>query len=1118
MTAPADQAVRDQALDPRRSFIVQAPAGSGKTELLAQRYLRLLGREEQPDAVLAITFTRKSAAEMRARVARNLRQARELGEEDSGDADLPSHRRLSLDLARQVLGQSRRRGWDLEDHPARLRIMTIDSLGSWLAASAPVSSGGGALGSLRADPGPLYQQAARELLYEGVREGRQSVETVLRHLDGDGRRFTELVATMLARREQWLDLLAVSESRDPAQALNGALRELVRLEIGRMLDSLGKARRGFEAAFAEHWATGGESPDPGTPEALGGWVRAREALLVKRGQWRARFKDKLDAGLEGELRRREEFRQRLARVSVLQRPACDPGQVKLARAVIRVLARAYAHLKVLFAQRHETDYPEVAGAALKALEPGDRPSLLAERLDRRLRHMLVDEFQDTSPAQIRLLERMVAEWQDGDGRTLFLVGDPMQSIYGFRAADVREYFRVCERGLGNLRPEVLKLTVNFRSVPGLVSWFNKVFPQVFPARRDGLAGAAPYSRCDLAPGAAAAGHETEPSGAEVRLHYFRKRKGDHGGEVEIVRQILDAELDGNPDGGSDRLAILVRTRTHGEEISRALGEEGFPVSRTEFDKRGRFSVVQDLAALARALAQPADRIAWLAVLRAPWCGLTLKDLHALCHDERDLTVWELLNQDERIKRLSADGRKRLASIVPALEKALSLRGQLDFRSWVEGAWLALGGPSGNRDKNAVRHAEEFLDRLGEVSHAGLIDDAVSRTLQLTGEFVSNPEIKAAAQIMTMHKAKGLEFDAVILPGLDRTARGGAKPVLRWWQPSPGGGMPGVLEGPVLAVSPSPGEGGENHAYKYLEALEKAREDAERRRLLYVAATRARKRLHLLVGLTCEEETEGTGEFRPAAGTMAADLQAAVREALQDGEPPILPARPGQPRERRLVPPRILRVPDGWRPPQPPLPVIAGRPEEALPGGQRRESRHPSYAWAGERARLLGLAVHRWLQEIAGQGPDAYPEERLDGLGGPIERMLQCLGAPTGELESLAGDVQFALRNTLSDERGRWTLEAHEEAASELPLSLREKGRIRSLVLDRSFVCAGERWIVDYKTSRHEGGNLSGFLQEEERRYAPQLEDYRLAMQERETRAIRVALYFPWHQAFRELKP
>ncbi len=1088
MTAPADQAVRERALDPERSFIVQAPAGSGKTEILVQRYLRLLGRENEPDAVLAITFTRKAAAEMRERVARSLREA------VSESGNVPPHRQLSLQLARRVLEQSRKRGWDLPDNPARLRIITIDSLGSWLAVSSPVSSGGGALGKLRADAVPLYELAARTLLYDGIRQGDRDVQTLLRHLDGNGQQFTELLAGMLAKREQWLPLLGAG---DNAEALNAALRGLVERETARMLESLGEYRGEFEKVFAEHWASTAEPNDPLDPDARAGWGCAAEDLLTQKNEWRVRLKKKLSTELEKAIRDSTDFRERLARLRTLQALAYEEDRLQLVQSVMRVLRGAFAQLKVLFAQRRETDYTEVSQAALKALGQGDRPSFLAERLDARLRHILVDEFQDTSRTQLDLLQQMIREWQDGDGRTVFMVGDPMQSIYGFREADVRGYLRVCDYGLGALRPELLRLTVNFRSAPKLVAWFNYIFPKVFPVQGDTLMGTVSYTPCDPAP-------EASTGGADVLLSYFRK--GDHELEVAIVERIVRETLKDHP---KNTIGILVRSRTHGEEVSHALGKTGISVGRTEFDRRKRFSVVQDLAAIARALAQLSDRIAWLAVLRAPWCGLTLKDLHRLCHDAPGDTIRDLLGDSERLGRLSTDGRNRLARVVPVLEQSLRLRGQLDFRSWVEGTWLALGGPAGNTDENSARHAAEFLDSLAEVSRGSQIDDAVSRTLKLTDEFVSNPETGAQVQIMTMHKAKGLEFDSVILPGLGRSIRGRTAPVLRWWQPPPGESWlpPDKGASTLLAVPPSKRRNDRDAVYEYLDKLENAREDAERKRLLYVATTRARTHLHLLVGLAREEDSEGPGEFKPAARTMAADLQKAFEDLFESEAPDTLPATRSSLRNRRFVSPEIQRVPDNWMPPEPPAPRIAPSPVEI---------QSPSYIWAGERARVLGLAVHRWLQEIAEQGPDAFSPERLDSLGPRVRRILQYHGVPAVDSVSLSADVLLALRNTLMDERGRWMLEAHEDAASELPLSLLEEGRTRSLILDRSFVDDGTRWIIDYKTSRHEGGDLERFLDEEERRYSPQLERYRQAIQERENRPIRTALYFPWHSAFREV--
>ena len=354
----------------------------------------------------------------------------------------------------------------------------------------------------------------------------------------------------------------------------------------------------------------------------------------------------------------------------------------------------------------------------------------------------------------------------------------------------------------------------------------------------------------------------------------------------------------------------------------------------------------------------------------------------------------------------------------------------------------------------------------------------------------------------MHKAKGLEFDTVILPGLGARhhRRPAAHPPL---VAHPGStGLPGIRKAgtppfpgqtpegqrpltlpqgatmPSLPIKappcwPCPPPGVETTAMPCSPTWthwRKAREDAERKRLLYVAGTRARNRLHLLIGLARKEETEGPGEFRPTTRTMAGDLQEALLRLFDEQPPPPLPARQRSARIQRFVNPVIHRVPADlataqaaralWSPPAPeegPLAVVCMA--------------------AGERARVLGLTVHRWLQEVAEKGPDAFSPEHIEALRPRTRRMLQFHGVPADELESLTVDVETALRNTLDDEKGRWTLERHKDAASELPLSLQEEGRTRSLILDRSFVHAGERWIIDYKTSRHEGANLDGRLPE-----------------------------------------
>ena len=222
----ADSAERARARDPARSVIVQAPAGSGKTELLTQRYLALLAQVEEPEHVLAVTFTRKAAAEMRHRVLRALREP--VGDET--DERLPE----TAELARAVAQQSARRGWRLAEHPARLRIRTFDSLSSWLAAAAPVSdSRGAALGRVAEQPGELYEAAARRVLelMDDATFG-PALTTVLGYLDNRTDRFVQLMAQMLAQRDQWLPLFGTGRVTTAArEALEAGLRALVRHEL-----------------------------------------------------------------------------------------------------------------------------------------------------------------------------------------------------------------------------------------------------------------------------------------------------------------------------------------------------------------------------------------------------------------------------------------------------------------------------------------------------------------------------------------------------------------------------------------------------------------------------------------------------------------------------------------------------------------------------------------------------------------------------------------------------------------------------------------------------------------------------------------------------------------------
>ena len=187
-----DEAARERALDARRSFLVQAPAGSGKTELLIQRYLALLARVETPEQIVALTFTRKAAGEMRERVAHALRSAKE------GREPAEPHERRTYALARAAIEQDARRGWAITEHASRMSMATFDALATELARRAPLAAGLGPHPEYIDDATPLFREAARNVIASAAADDA-SLARLLVHLDNNAPRLANLVAELLQR-------------------------------------------------------------------------------------------------------------------------------------------------------------------------------------------------------------------------------------------------------------------------------------------------------------------------------------------------------------------------------------------------------------------------------------------------------------------------------------------------------------------------------------------------------------------------------------------------------------------------------------------------------------------------------------------------------------------------------------------------------------------------------------------------------------------------------------------------------------------------------------------------------------------------------------------------------
>ncbi|MBF0421517.1 MAG: UvrD-helicase domain-containing protein [Magnetococcales bacterium] len=1117
-----DDQARTEALDVTRSFVVQAPAGSGKTGLLTQRILALLGEVGDPEEVVAITFTRKAAAEMKGRVLQALTQA-------DGGCPEDSFGQKNWQLARRVLERDREHRWGLRDNPNRLRIMTIDALCHAIVRQLPVLTELGGRAELSEYPDFLYRQAARDTLdvFTVQHPWAWAVQRLFTHLDNDWGRIESMLAELLAHRDQWLRHVATGDDSTLRQRMDQTLRAWIGMElkalhaffpegvwpeVGAIMDFSGRMKSSGTGS-ASPWI--GRMAPPGfdgVDVAL--WHELAATLLTSEGMWRRRWdvktgfppRSKAGSKQEGEqwetmkqrvaalvaqLEGQEETRDSLHRVRHLPLDPYSQEQWEILQALLMLLKVAAGHLMVGFAEHESVDHGEVTRRAIMALGSVDAPSDLALRLDHRLRHLLVDEFQDTSRVQFELLQRLVSGWEPGGGNTVFLVGDPMQSIYRFREAEVALFLQVQQQGIGTVLTESLFLEVNFRSVPGIVAWVNDTMPLVFPRVPRPETGAIPYK--------ASSSSRKVSQDRAVELHACLDRDLEAQQAIALAAAARKA-------GAS--VCILARARSHLTHILNGLHEKKLRFQAVELYPLAGLPVIQDLLALTRALIHPADRIAWLAILRAPWCGLSLADLDVLGRWNPDVDMREVINHPGVDSCLSTSGRIVLSRVRPVLNRAWLERGRWEpfpgpgsLRRWVEATWRQLGGAATLPSIGHLESVEQFfalLEKLevqGEPLDIDTLSDRVSTLYSGT-----DPDADPELVLMTIHKAKGLEFDCVIIPGLDRAPRFDEKRLLLWTDPplqneenSDGEGL-----APLLAPIGRLDGDEEDPIYQLVRQMDREKSRHEVSRLLYVAVTRAKRQLHLL-GLTQEEGS------KPANGSFLAAVWPAVQEAFTQGNQTDYGSKASPPRRDRVG----LRLHHAWQ--MPPLPpTVVAAPIRAV------EAEDPIvFDWVGHESRLLGTVMHRFLALIASEGVAAWSLNRIEGSRKLFRRHLQEVGMSQRSIEGAQKLLVRGLGAAVSSGVGRWLLDGrHQDAQSEWGLTGDISERIVSVSIDRSFVDRkGVRWIVDYKTSQHEGGDRDEFLANERVRYRQQLHLYARLVSAMEDRPIHLGLYFPLMDAW-----
>ncbi|MDO5667543.1 MAG: UvrD-helicase domain-containing protein [Alcaligenaceae bacterium] len=1155
---PSDMAERQRALQPEASFLVQAPAGSGKTELVTDRILSLLAIVEQPEQVLAITFTRKAAGEMRNRVLEKLMAGRQ-------SEPTEEHKLSSWKLAQNVLARNDEKEWHLLEYPSRLRIMTFDSLSSGLVRTMPWSSQTGGSLEISESLHRQYRQAA----FQTIRQIDQSdeLQAVLSHLNVDLEHLESSLVEMLQIRDQWQE--ALSNPQDTIVAMVQSLELLVTRVLQKIKDKL---PLGFEseyvpllAAWAQEWPDFAclkdidIEPLSVDPDDLPRWQAVADSLMTQSNTIRktlnktqgvppgAPFK----AGLLRFLKDSDfspELIEALVTVKALPTELLTKEQVQIYQQLATVLSMALEQLHQVYIADGAVDFTEVALSALNGLGSADEPADLLLALDARIQHLLVDEFQDTSQTQIDLLALLTSGWQPNDGRTVFLVGDPMQSIYRFRKAEVGLFIKVAnEHRLNHVPLEVLNLRENFRSVEGVVDWNNRIYQASFPSEYDAEFGAVPYEHSVSFNG---------PGTLEPVRHYpfyysnkeivgiDAKAEAIEAAEqqvIEVVREALERHQ-----GADKPIAILVKSRNALGRLNQRLLQANIPVRAVDMFPLSEQPYVIDLLQIIRALTYRYDRVAWLSLFRSPLCGLTLSSLHELFGDKTERNVVRQIRHalsDETLPmRLGAEQFTRFKHLSEIMLNANAEQQGLSFTMRVNMIWQQLGGHllySKISEKADIEAVFALLDQLAPYGSPNLevLEEHVSEL------FAESVVAGSAVEIMTIHKAKGLQFEEVILYGLHGYSKNRDNMLLRlepYEYEFEGQKMPGILLG--TAQSKQHGAA-EDAVTKLLKSREDHRQLLEEARLLYVATTRPCQRLHLFYLMALDNKDGVLSVRKPSKNQFFARIEQALElniEVIKESLPEYMAAQATDNTDdaaaQTLEAAISLAASEGSEQTESPstktTPVgdllrfkastIAQLETQYAPHRQlseqlSKEAAIQSGVWQfiSDDEAILGTVAHSWLQMMGLDQLEGWDDERLYQGESLMRYQLMSAGYNEERVDAAVLRLKNLLLKTLHHDDLRAIL-LNPQVQHEWPLyDLDGKLLIMDLVIPHE-----DYWeVIDYKSSsRREGEGLEEFKLRVKTQYLPQLRSYCAYLQAIDGKAAKASLFLIEEGVFVEVIP
>ena len=1048
---PSDHQVRKKALG-QGSFIVQAPAGSGKTSLLVKRFLNRLLEVKSPKEVLALTFTNKAAAEM----AQRLKEALEGKSKDN------EIKKIVEKISKHALKNK----WD-EGYIDSLMVMTIDKLALRLIKQTPILSSSGVNFLTDEDPDDLYRETIRETITSNAEN-----HLLFKYFDYDYHKLTEQLLALISKRDQWLPIVSgllrsddknieeiygtyytnelniwVEEKIKP----NFTNEDLKELEIivsyladNKNIDHKDKLRSSINYEF---------------------WFYIRDLILTKSGK-QIRKKIDTSSGFPA-TNVGKEIKERLLKLIELKinkfNILIDFFNVTHHKNIVDIyplitpfcllLIDMVTRLNEKFKERRIIDFTQIMGNAVEALRDTHLPLIL----DQNISHILVDEFQDTNESQLIFIELLTQNFAGNPEKSFFAVGDPMQSIYRFRKAEVEIFSRVQKNGISDLKLTSLFLKVNFRSNKNIIDWLNNSFSKAFPLIDDSDEGSVPYSSCESSNNNLEGGMEL------IALTCDTKSKtAQYEAEALYVLNLIKDTRKSNPDAS---IAVLTRSKAHLSELITLINKKdtSIPIDAIEMSKILSNQTFQDILCLTKALFDFSDRTNWIAALKSPWCGLSINDLVLLFEKDHKSLVWELINNIDNTSRLDKNSARRLRSFVEVIRENIQYRGRISHRYFVEGIWRQLNGEESMVDSNDIQNIDLFLELLEEASEILSIDFIKLERL-IENKFISKTSIqKNSIKFLTIQKSKGLEFDHVIIPNLNKRTRNEESDLV-------------LYDKSTLSIK-NPGSDKNLHSYHAYK--ERKRLDNEKIRLLYVAMTRAKNKCYLIGTVKKEGDL-----VIPNSGTFMNILWPFFSDKFTEI------ATPEDENSFEKFIPKLRRLNDNFY------------------SGDKRYKRsidteeltfcYPNMST--DIQRFTGNIVHKYLEIIVKKQLDI--DKILCNKLDYTESLYLGKNFKKKDIKIGLNLVKKSLEMLKKTSDGRWILNRYLADNSEVSYLLESNNTTTQHIPDRSFIENDIQWIIDYKTPFSPIKNLAA----EAKKHLPQLRSYETIFKGNK-RVIQKAIYF-----------